>query len=111
MKTIAIAGALLSILLPTHDSMQRSDWIQKDGLRDPASEQSCCGENDCFSLGPEAVTEFHGGYIIKSTGEWIQYSRVLWRSRDGQWWRCAPILNGKKGGGETRCLIAPPSST
>lgn len=108
MKAI-LAGVVLSLVIPSHDAMHLSDWIQRDGLTDPTTKQSCCGPSDCQALGPEAVKEFQGGYIINSTGEWIEYARVIWRSRDGQWWVCRPGENGDKMRGPIRCIIAPPN--
>jgi hypothetical protein len=54
------------------------------------------------------VEEVSRGFIIRSTGEWIAHERVIWRSPDGGWWRCADQKNGVKRAGETRCLIGPP---
>lgn len=90
-----------------HDS-----WINRNGLTDPVTKQWCCNEHDCEA---EPVREVMGGYRV-ITGEVIPASRVLWKSQDGQWWRCrfmsptAVDKDNKPMIGKTRCLIGPPPS-
>jgi hypothetical protein len=52
------------------------------------------------------VGEVLGGFLVAETRETIPYSRVLWRSQDGAWWRCRNLATGK-----TRCLIGPPQGS
>lgn len=104
---------VLALLIPgfalAHDAMHLSDWIRDDGLKDPADGSSCCGENDCKPLPKDAVSLVPAGYHIIPTNETIPSKRVLWKSKDGQWWRCAPLeWNGQRS--KTRCLIGPPQS-
>jgi hypothetical protein len=94
---LALAGVLvLAPIALAHDS-----WINQLRLTDPQSGEWCCNMHDCRS---EQVAEIAGGYLVQ-TGEVIPYSRVIWRTPDGTWWRCRKYVDGKD---VTRCLIGPP---
>jgi hypothetical protein len=81
-----------------HDS-----WISRNRLTDPASGQWCCNQIDCTAIPANGLREVTGGYSVAATGEIIPYGRVIWRSEDGEWWRCRNLQNNS-----TRCLIGPP---
>ena len=100
--------AVMSLVVPGHDAQHASDWIEREKLSDPRTQNLCCGEDDCAQLLRGDVEEVSRGFIIRSTGEWIAHERVIWRSPDGGWWRCADQKNGVKRAGETRCLSGPP---
>lgn len=95
--------ALLLLISPAmaHDTGPGS-WINSGGFRDPQSGEHCCNLHDCRA---EAVREVSGGYATDG-GDVVPYSRVIWNSADGRWWRCR-YLGGEKIG-KTRCLIGPP---
>lgn len=98
---IGIGLAILAFSKPAH---AHDHWINREHLTDPASGEWCCNEHDC---NPVAVHEVAGGYAVK--GETVPYSRVIWKSKDGRWWRCEYAYGEKQG--KTRCLIgAPPGS-
>jgi hypothetical protein len=59
----------------------------------------CCNVNDCQA---EKVREVDGGFLTEA-GAVIPFSRVIWKSQDGSWWRCRNLATRK-----TRCLIGPP---
>jgi hypothetical protein len=96
-----IAGATVvafdSVAVRAHES-----WISSSCLTDPSSGEWCCNHIDCRE---ETVREIAGGYQVE-TGEIIPYSRVIWKSQDGAWWRCRNL-----GTNTTRCLIGPPSGS
>ena len=74
-------------------------WIGDRKLRDPTSGSWCCNEEDCRV---EAVREARDGVEVEG-GEVVPYSRVIWKSEDGAWWRCRDLDTNV-----TRCLIGPP---
>jgi hypothetical protein len=76
-------------------------WINTNKLLNPQTGESCCNEQDCFA---EQVDEFPD-FVLVRTGEMIPSANVIWRSQDGQWWRCRKYVNGQQ---STRCLIGPP---
>lgn len=100
MVKIAAVVLALPLVVPAHDH-----WISRDKLMDPLSGKSCCNEDDCEALPADSVKEVGTAFYIETTKEMFPSSRVLWKSADGRWWRCAPALNGEKFAGETRCLI------
>jgi hypothetical protein len=109
MKVVLLA-IIIMLAMPTlvcaHDPEHLSDWIQTQGLTDPETGYSCCGDRDCFALPDDGVAETLNGFFIKETGEMWPKERVVWKSIDGRWWRCAPIVNGVRM--TTRCLLGPP---
>lgn len=97
---------LLLFLLSTpafaHDHPQDAgSWIGQQRITDPKTGEWCCDQRDCFA---EKVDEF-SDFVLVMTGEMIPTNRVIWRSADGQWWRCRKYVNGNQ---VTRCLIGPP---
>ncbi len=90
-------------LLVTVPALAHDSWISRSRLFDPLSRQWCCNEHDCAPVDANGVREENGGYRIGETGENIPYSRVIWQSEDGRWWRCRNLVNNA-----TRCLIGPP---
>lgn len=77
-------------------------WINNLRLTDPVSGEWCCNHIDCRA---EQVREVAGGYATEG-GDVVPFSRVLWRSQDGRWWRCRYMAGEREG--KTRCLIGPP---
>jgi len=90
-----------------HDS-----WISRDNLRDPLSGVGCCGDQDCEDLSKlgVTVTEQPSGFVLSDTNEQVEKRRVIWKSREGHWYRCFEKVSTR--GGPTwkrvRCLIGPP---
>jgi hypothetical protein len=113
MLRTALLLAAFTVVAQAHDAQHESDWIQDGAFRDPTSNAHCCGENDCLKVPDGGIAEVTGGYFIRESSETIPASRVLWRSPDGGWWRCAPVewsgTEAKRP--KTRCLIGPPPST
>lgn len=102
--SLALIGAGLIFCGPAlaHDHADSSgSWIGQQRMTDPRSGEFCCDQRDCFA---ELVSEF-SDFIVVMTGEMIPTARVIWRSADGQWWRCRVWMNGEQ---KTRCLIGPP---
>jgi hypothetical protein len=122
-------GALaVAAFLLVHPSLAHDSWISNDGLKNPATEEWCCGRGDCGVVMPAPkVTAvgwaIHGDVIIDISGrrirvdEVIPYSEVL-PSPDGYFWRChtvesknydvrghADYVDGKR-----RCFFAPPQA-
>lgn len=77
-------------------------WIGEKRLINPVGGEWCCNEHDCSPL---AVKPDIKGDVawLHSTSEAIPVRTIVWRSMDGQWWRCRRL------DGSTRCLIGPPS--
>lgn len=100
-----IAVVLLAIMTEAALSHQHGpgSWINNEKLIDPITKQWCCDEFDCKPQPAGAIKPVEGGYLVVETGEVIEHRRVIWRSPDGMWWRCAI-------GNVTRCLIGPPRS-
>jgi hypothetical protein len=71
----------------------------------------CCGDNDCFVVPNDLVTERSVGYVVsipdQGTGwlvtEIVPYQEAR-RSMDGRYWRC------KKPDGTRRCFFSPAPS-
>lgn len=80
-------------------------WMNQERLLDPESNAWCCNEQDCHQLVEADIVPVPGGYRVVETGEIIPKARVIWRSPDGHWWRCAYEAGDRKG--MTRCLIGP----
>lgn len=118
---VAMAVALFLTVCaraPAHESGP-GYWISTNGLTDPLSGHSCCNKNDCEAVPPGGVAETTDGYLLAETGELIEKERVIWKSQDGQWWRCRYLsdrwVRNSDGrvfnSGETRCLIGPPPNS
>lgn len=106
---VALLWLLASSQALAHDTGAGS-WINLNKLRDPLTKHHCCDRRDCIQVSAEGLREQTGGYHITETGELWPYSRVLWESQDGQWWRCVYMANQSPihRRGQTRCLIGPP---
>jgi hypothetical protein len=97
-------GALaVAAFLLVHPSLAHDSWISNDGLKNPATEEWCCGRGDCGIVMPTPkVTAvgwvIHGDVIIDISGrrirvdEVIPYNEVL-PSPDGYFWRCHTVEN------------------
>lgn len=96
-------GIAATSLLMSGSALSHDHWINDKHLSDPISRQWCCNEEDCQPVEAGGVREQGGGYTIMETGEAIPYTRVIWKSEDGRWWRCRNAQNNS-----TRCLIGPP---
>lgn len=97
---------IVSVLLTASIALAHDHWINNLRLTDPTSGEWCCNHIDCAAEPAGGVTEGSGGYLVGATGEVIPYTRVIWKSQDGAWWRCR-YLGGERAG-KTRCLIGPP---
>lgn len=70
-------------------------------------EVACCAGRDCKPIPASDVTPTKHGWLVRTTGEIIQYKTwPLKRSPDGQFHRCAAFNDfGPKG--RTKCLYVP----
>lgn len=93
------------VLLGLSTAAAHDSWINRNRLTDPVSGEWCCNRYDCAEVPAGGVRESAGGYFVAETRETIPYQRVIWRSEDGQWWRCRNLRTNA-----TRCLIGPPPS-
>lgn len=93
------ALAVIASLCLFGSALAHDHWINSLKLTDPQTKQWCCNKIDCR---PEAVREVEGGYATQG-GDVVPFSRVLWKSQDGRWWRCRNLPANT-----TRCLIGPP---
>lgn len=107
---VAMILLLSSLLSAAHDHGPGS-WINLRGLKDPLTKHRCCDRRDCIPIAQDGIVEQSGGYLITETSERWPYSRVLWESQDGRWWRCVYMAdqNPIHRRGQTRCLIGPPA--
>jgi hypothetical protein len=100
-----------------HDDQHVSDWIGESKLRDPITQDECCGPRDCAPVKFGGVLESPAGYYVVELGKMVPSSRVIWKSRDGQWWLCTQWLdsmeelNTGRVTRQLRCLIGPPRSS
>lgn len=119
---LSVAAVALVCLLASTAAASAHDhgagsWINRGQLKDPLTKHYCCNQQDCRRIPEGGLKEEGGGYHIKETGEIWPYSRVLWESQDGSWWRCAymqhspyPFPGMAHRMFSTRCLIGPPPS-
>jgi hypothetical protein len=77
-------------------------WIMEKDARDPETNLSCCGKDDCKPVPGSEVSIVPGGFYLKQTGETIPYHRAL-ESQDGQYWRCEYQIGNVVG--KTRCFF------
>lgn len=103
-RILALALVLWSSAALAHDNGSGA-WISQNKLKNPATGEFCCNEQDCQA---ELVHEVRGGYRTQG-GDIVHYSQVIWKSTDGRWWRCR--YTGGEKTGKTRCLIGPPPGT
>lgn len=69
---------------------------------------SCCSDFDCRQVEAVAISERPEGYVIKNTGEVVNYTDVrLKNSPDGEYHWCS--VAGAKDS-RTICLFVPPRS-
>jgi hypothetical protein len=119
----------IGTLLLVHPSVAHDAWINENGLRNPATQEWCCGRGDCGIVIPTpratvAGWVIHGEEIIDINGrrirvdEVVPYNEVL-PSPDGYFWRCHTVesknydVHGHAGDyvdGERRCFFAPPQT-
>ena len=98
--------ATVFVVLGGSFAVAHDSWISRNRLTDPASGEWCCNQIDCAEVPAGGVGEVSGGYLVAETSETIPYSRVIWRSQDGAWWRCRNMRTNA-----TRCLIGPPPNS
>ena len=91
------------VLLTGSFALAHDHWINNMRLTDPVSGEWCCNQIDCATVPTGGVGEVSGGFLVAETSEVIPYTRIIWKSRDGTWWRCRNLQTNK-----TRCLIGPP---
>lgn len=113
--SIAIIWVLVSATAASAHDHGAGSWINRQQLRDPLTKHYCCNAVDCQRVPDGGLKEISGGYHITETGEHWPYGRVLWKSQDGAWWRCAygtqsPFPGIVSRPLTTRCLIGPPPS-
>lgn len=102
-----VCVVIISLLISIGISKGHEHWINQEKLTDPISGEWCCNEYDCNPLPVGGVSQQRHGVLIFETGEIIPNDRIIWKSPDGQWWRCHRNDEQKS----TRCLIGPPPST
>lgn len=98
---LIVAGTSAAL---SHDAGPGS-WMNMERLTDPLSGAWCCSQIDCHPMPAGSVQQTDGGYLVEETGEVIAKPRVIWRSPDGLWWRCAYGVGALQS--KTRCLIGP----
>jgi hypothetical protein len=97
---------VLCALCGSSYAVAHDHWISRNRMIDPQSGEWCCNHIDCTAVPAGGVAEQNGGYVVTETGETIPYARVIWRSQDGEWWRCRNLRTNA-----TRCLIGPPQGS
>jgi hypothetical protein len=102
LSAAAIVAAIAALGGPS-PAGAHDHWIARERLHDPVTGAWCCNEIDCAPVKDGGVREVAGGFAIVDTGEVFPRARVIWRSPDGNWWRCRNIADNS-----TRCLIGPP---
>lgn len=96
MRAVIITAALcVGFQAAAHDS---ADWIRQGEFKNRIGEL-CCGERDCERLSDGDVKPVDGGFLIRSTNEFVPTSETLPVSPDG-YWVC-------RWGGQRKCFIAP----
>jgi hypothetical protein len=128
MNRMRLCGALAFATLLLRPSLAHDSWISDDALKNPVTQQWCCGRSDCGIVmpAPKATAggwAVHGDQIIDINGrrlrvdEVIPYNEVL-PSPDGYFWRCHTRVStnydvdGNKDyvDGNRRCFFAPPQA-
>lgn len=99
----AFVFSLAQCVVKAHDH-----WISDRKITDPITGAWCCDEKDCHPQPAGSIVERPDGFLIKATGEIFPKERVIWKSQDGEWWRCENAIRGPQGQVTTRCLIGPP---
>lgn len=79
-------------------------WIKEGGYRD-ALGNLCCGPAECRQLAAGDVAVTRGGYLIRSTGETIPFSKATPTPAErGGYWRCRDAEGIVY---KTKCFFAP----
>lgn len=91
------------VLVTGSFALAHDHWINRQRMTDPVSGEWCCNHIDCAEVKAGGVGEVAGGFMVTETKEVIPYTRIIWKSQDGQWWRCRNLHTNA-----TRCLIGPP---
>lgn len=94
------------VLLTSSFALAHDHWINSMRLTDPVNGDWCCNHIDCTAVPAGGVGEVSGGFQVAETREVIPYTRIIWKSKDGAWWRCRNLQNNT-----TRCLIGPPPAS
>lgn len=101
---LAIVAAIALLTGPAHATLIAhgdAAWIQAEPRYRDAEGIHCCGPTDCAAMPEGAVEETERGYLIKATGELIDWTaKGVYVSRDDHFWSCFR-------GGRTRCLFVP----
>jgi hypothetical protein len=86
-----------------HDALNKTKWIYGQDKRNPKTNELCCGQNDCFEVPSDQVTQDGTGYWI---GRWehVPFAETS-PSPDGVYWRCQDNKDKRR-----RCFFAPPPS-
>jgi hypothetical protein len=105
--------SMCAVPVRAHDS-----WISRGGLRNPFTNDWCCGEGDCGVMVSGMISAGRDGYSLDANfeigsgegairehiREFVPYSESQ-PSPDGAVWRC------KRSDGTRRCFFAPPPNT
>lgn len=91
---LIFGGFLLASAASAHGP---AEWIQRGGYKNAVGEL-CCGERDCFEIPDDDVKIVLGGYLIKSSNEFIPHNEA--QPSPGGYWRC-------QWGGQRKCFFAP----
>ena len=121
-------AAVVATLLLATPSLAHDSWISQDELRNPVTQEWCCGRGDCGIVMPapratSAGWAIQGDEIIDISGrrirvdEVVPYNEVL-PSPDGYFWRCHTVesknydVHGHVDwvDGNRRCFFAPAQS-
>ena len=123
----SLCGVLaVAMLMFARPSTAHDSWISAEGLKNPTTQEWCCGRGDCGIVLPApkptvAGWAIHGEEIIDVSGrrvrvdEVVPYSDVS-PSPDGYFWRCHTVesknydVRGHADyvDGGRRCFFAPP---
>src|SRR3954453_7542328 len=103
MATMLRLLTTLFVVLGGSFAVAHDHWISGNRMTDPLSGEWCCNHIDCKEVPYGGVKENGIGYVVAETQETIPYSRIIWKSRDGSWWRCRNLSTNA-----TRCLVGPP---
>jgi len=108
-NSAVLAGVVISSVALAHGPTE--DWIREGGYRDENG-HSCCGEQDCKTLGDKEVREIRGGYAFSTVFQWadrsvplagtVPYSEAP-PSLDGKFHVCVKFENGEA---KRRCFFA-----
>lgn len=106
-RPVAALGLVLLLLPYPSPAAAHGDasWIMNN-----PNIRHCCGPKDCKALPAGSVVPTATGWHLKQTDEIISYnSERVYRSIDGQYWRCEFLAGPYKG--QTRCFFPPDAGT